>query len=45
MGRPRDKQEAILFGKFVNAVHAMFERDPASDSWRAFSQSATACFG
>ena len=48
MGRPLDKQEAILCGEFVNAVPAMFKRDPASDSWRAFSQSellaADRCF-
>jgi hypothetical protein len=28
MGRPLDKQEAVLYGKFVNAAYAMFERDP-----------------
>ena len=27
MGRPLDKQEAILYGKFVNAAYAMFKRD------------------
>jgi len=29
MGRPLDKQEAILCGQFVNAVHGMFKRDGA----------------
>lgn len=28
MGRPFDKQEAVLYGKFVNAAYAMFKRDP-----------------
>ena len=28
MGRPLDKQEAVLYGKFVNAAYAMFKRDP-----------------
>lgn len=28
MARPLDKQEAILFGKFVNVAYAMFKRDP-----------------
>ena len=27
MGRPLDKQEAILYGNFVNAAYAMFKRD------------------
>lgn len=27
MGRPLDKQEAVLYGKFVNAAYAMFKRD------------------
>lgn len=28
MGRPLDKQEAVFYGKFVNAAYAMFKRDP-----------------
>lgn len=27
MGRPLDKQEAVLYGRFVNAAYAMFKRD------------------
>lgn len=27
MGRPLDKQEAVLYGKFVNTAYAMFKRD------------------
>ena len=28
MGRSLDKQEAILYGRFVNAIYAIFKRDP-----------------
>lgn len=27
MGRPLDRQEAVFYGKFVNAAYAMFKRD------------------
>lgn len=29
MGRPLDKKEAVLYGRFINAAYTMFERAPA----------------
>jgi len=30
MGRELDKQEAVLYGKFVNAAYKMFEDNPGN---------------
>ena len=29
MGRPLDKKEAVLYGRFIKAAYTMFERAPA----------------